>query len=358
MSETVHRIAIIGCGRLGQHYAEAYSTYPDTEIVAIAEHNPDRRKVVGERFGVKALYPDAESLLMDDVPDLVSIVTPSKYYKDAVIACAEAGVKGVSTDKPIAAILKDADEMVDACESRGIIFSGGNLQRAMSEVQEAARLIHKGEFGELVGAVVHRWSLEISGGGCQQISVLRLLADAEIEEVVAWGTPQEVLDGPTDEGLSIDGIFRLNNGIECPVFSGETPYRGVDVWSNDSLIRWNWGPPDIYSGFDAERRRVKVDHKYAPYRWSEFGYLTSAIRSFISAVETGSKLAVSGHDLRQALEVAIAAKYSAKWGNIPVKLPLEDRSLALYPRSYRWLGGDKSGLPQSIEEASTFWKNE
>ena len=49
--------------------------------------------------------------------------------------------------------------------------------------------------------------------------------------------------------------------------------------------------------------------------------------------------------------MAIAAKYSALWGSVPLALPLEDRSLALYPRAYRWLGGDASGLPQTIAEA-------
>ena len=37
MANKRHRVAIIGCGRLGQYYAEAYTTYPDTEIVAIAD---------------------------------------------------------------------------------------------------------------------------------------------------------------------------------------------------------------------------------------------------------------------------------------------------------------------------------
>lgn len=41
------RVAIIGCGRMGQYYAEVYRALPDTEIVAIAEWNPERRKVVG-----------------------------------------------------------------------------------------------------------------------------------------------------------------------------------------------------------------------------------------------------------------------------------------------------------------------
>ncbi len=38
MSDVKYRVAIVGCGRMGQVYAQAYSTYPDTEIVAIAEY--------------------------------------------------------------------------------------------------------------------------------------------------------------------------------------------------------------------------------------------------------------------------------------------------------------------------------
>ena len=344
------RVAIVGCGRLGQKYAEAYSTYPDTEIVAIAEHNDERRKAVGQRFGVKALYNDVDSLLADDVPDIVAIVTPTKFFKHAVIACAEAGVKGISTDKPIAGKLSDADEMVKACDSRGIVYAGGNLQRAMSEVQEASGMIKRGDFNSLIGASVHRWSGEISGGGCQHISVLRLLTDAEVTEVIAWGSPADILKSNNDDGLSINGFFKMSNGIDCPVFSAETPFKGIDVWSDDSLVRWDWGPPELYKGFNSHNERIRISHDYAPYPWSEFSYLTSSIRSFLDVVENGGSLSISGHDLRQALEVAIAAKYSAKWGSVPLKLPLEDRSLELYPRTYRWVGGDMSGSPQPIDE--------
>ena len=352
MSEVKNRVAIIGCGRMGQKYAEAYTTYPDTEIVAIAEYNPERRRAVGERFGVKALYPDVSALLRDTVPDIAAVVTPTKYMKEAVIACAEAGVKGVSTDKPIAAILADADEMVETCAARGVVFAGGNLQRAMNEVQEAARRIRAGEFGELMGASVHGFGGEISGGGCQHISVLRLFTDAEVDEVMAWGAPVEALAGDTDEGLIIHGRFHLTSGIECMVFGTPTPYRGAEVWSEDALVRWDWAPPEIFQGYDANGVRIRIDPEYEPYPWSEFGYLTGSIRSFLAAVEIGSELWISGHDLRQALEVAIAAKRSAQLGNVPVPLPLKDRSLRLYPRAYRWLGGDASGRPQPIEAAA------
>ena len=195
MADKKLRVAIIGCGRMGQQYAEVYNTFENTEVVAIAEYNDERRKVVGERFGVKALYKDAEEMYqqMDAVPDLAVVVLPGKFIKDAVIASAQAGVRGVSTDKPIGAKLSDVDEMIDTCGERGVVFHGGNLQRARADVQEAASWLRHGEFGKVRGATVHGWGGEISGGGCQHIAVLRLLTQAEITEVIAWGKPQEAL---------------------------------------------------------------------------------------------------------------------------------------------------------------------
>ena len=351
MSSAKLTVAVIGCGRLGQHYAEVYQTLPNTELVAIAEYNPERRKAVGQRFGIEALYQDAPSMYREIVPDIAAVVLPGKYIKEAVIASAQAGVKGVSTDKPIGACLADVDEMVNVCAERGVVFAGGNLQRAMSEVQEAASWLRAGNYGTLCGASVHRWGGEISGGGCQHIAVLRLLAQAEIDEVVAWGKPKEALTSDRDEDLIINGHFRLSNGLSCPVFGEETPHRGVEVWTADSLVRWDWGPPEIYQGFDKNGARLRTERPYTPLAYPRFTYMGTSILSLLDVVQNGGELVISGHDLRQSLEVAIAAKYSALWGSVPLKLPLEDRSLTLYPRAYRWLGGDQSGREQSYEEA-------
>ena len=343
MADKMLRVALIGCGRMGQHYAEVYNTFENTEVVAIAEYNDERRKMVGERFGVTALYKDAEQLYTQfgEVPDLAVVVLPGKFIKDAVIASAQAGVRGVSTDKPIGARLSDVDEMIETCHERGVVFHGGNLQRARSDVQEAASWLRHGDFGEVRGAAAHAWGGEISGGGCQHIAVLRLFTQAEITEVIAWGKPQETLESDEDTGLIINGRFTMSTGIETTVFGEPTPHRGVEVWTEDSLLRWDWDDVmDIYQGFDDNGARVKSDRTFTPFAWPEYGYLASSILSFISAVETGTEMAVSGHDLRQSLEAAIAAKYSALWGSVPLSLPLEDRSLTLYPTPYRWLGGD------------------
>ena len=257
-------VAIIGCGRLGQHYVDVYNTLPDTEVVALVDPNRGRLQAVGERFGVDGLFADVEELYRRMTPDLAAVVLPAKFIQEVVTASAEAGVRGVSTDKPIGARLADVDAMIEACESRGVVFAGGNLVRAMSEVQEAAAWLRAGEFGELRGAAVHSLSTEISGGGCQQIAVMRLFTGAEVAEVTAWGSPREALESGTDKDLAINGLFRLSSGIECPVFSSRDPCRGVDVWTDDALVRWSWALPEIWQGFDASGARIRVERPFKP----------------------------------------------------------------------------------------------
>ena len=121
--------------------------------------------------------------------------------------------------------------------------------------------------------------------------------------------------------------------------------------------------PKSIRGTGGGGSRRLVDAEYRPFSWRRIldevpglrksdNYLVASIRSFVDAVREGSELWISGHDLRQALEVAIACKVSALQGNRPVELPLKDRSLALYPRPYRWLGGDATENPQSLEDAA------
>ncbi len=369
-------VAIIGCGRLGQQYAEIYRALAQTDLVAIAEWNPERRKVVGERFGVKALYRDAEAMLKDVVPDLAAIITPTKYMTGAVIACAEAGVKGVQTDRPFAAKLSDADRMIETCKRRGTVLAGGALERANWEVEEAGRRLSSGELGQRLGVAIHSYRGEILAGGTARMLVLQHFTRATVDELIAWGNPPEALDAAaTDHGLNINGRFHLTSGLECQVFGSESaaPHRGVEVWTENALVRWDrHGEPltQIFDGFDAKGIRKEADPNYRPWSWSsvaeELGpllerigyrgserhYVLAPISSLIDAVAKGIPPRITGETQRHSLEVAIACKLSAQLGSVPVKLPLEDRSMALYPRPYRWLGGDVSGRPQSASEAA------
>jgi predicted dehydrogenase len=249
-------------------------------------------------------YATVESMCAAELPDIVSVVTPAKYMKAAVVTASKSpGIKAVQVDKPFGGPLADADAMVDACTAAGVLFAGGNLQRAMGEVQHAAARLRSGEWGSVVGASVHGWQGEILGGGCQHIAVLRLLTQAEVSSVVAWFDPVDGLtmeyDGemvavdndesdPENGGVALraNAMLTLSTGVPCAVFGADTPCRGVDVWTDqDVLVRWDWAPPVVFQGIDVTTgRRVPLAIDYPEKEFAEFDYLADSIRSMLRTI--------------------------------------------------------------------------
>ena len=228
----------------------------------------------------------------------------------------------------------DTDEMVETCQANGVIFAGGNLQRARHDVQHAARMLQQGQLGTIQGAAVHGWQGEIVGGGCQHVAVLRLLTGAEVTSVVGWFDPPEGLRD--DDGLAVDNTERDGESLQVRGLFGSTwdplpglreqpPHpprelssdrldthgccrrqgddatgRGVEVWTDRALVRWDWGksalldhasssladtlsattpgPPEVFYGFDDEGARIPVPMDYPSFEYEEFSYLTGSIR--------------------------------------------------------------------------------
>ena len=73
------------------------------------------------------------------------------------------------------------------------------------------------------------------------------------------------------------------------------------------------------------------------------GAFDYTIERLLRAFDTGEEAKCSGYDYRQALEIAIALNESAQRDHQRIALPLEDRSLRIFPHPYRLKGGDVAG---------------
>ena len=76
--------------------------------------------------------------------DIVSITTWQSVRAEPTIAAAENGVLGVITEKPMAASVGDAQDMMDACEKNGTKLVVGHQRRFTGQNCEARRLIQEG----------------------------------------------------------------------------------------------------------------------------------------------------------------------------------------------------------------------
>ncbi|MBM3458591.1 MAG: Gfo/Idh/MocA family oxidoreductase, partial [Armatimonadetes bacterium] len=317
--------------------------FPDCDLTALVEAHPERRLAMARQYEVPHAYASGREMLRELTPDLVSVVTPTRYTPGVVIQCAGAGVRAITAEKPVAGWLSHCDLMLAACRASGVLFSGGNLQRALPEVQETAGWLREGRLGCLEGAAL-RLGRELSGGGVQGISILRLFLGCDAVTVQAWASAQQEAREETDL-CTLHGWIEFENGIRCLVAPDGGEQRGLEVWGSRGAIRWDWGPPTWWSVPDAAGFRRPWPVEYSPYPYPELGYLGSALRSVIGVLrgEAALPLAISGEDLCIALEIALALKVSARRGGVPVRLPLQDRAQPLIPVPYRWLGGDTTG---------------
>ena len=140
---------IIGCGRMANLHAEAYTLVPDTQVVAAADIDPDKLDLFCERWSVPQRYRSYEEMLAQADLDIVSVVTLDNLHGPATIAAAEAGARGVFCEKPMAFDLEEAHRMIAACDRAGAKLVVDHSMRFEKNFIEVKAMIERGDIGNL-----------------------------------------------------------------------------------------------------------------------------------------------------------------------------------------------------------------
>ncbi len=353
MAVSRYRVAIVGgAGMWGRHYLRVFAEHPDCEVVGLVDQARERRQEFAARYNVQAQYDTVEELLSHTVPDIVAAVVPVSQNYPVVKACAEAGVRVVSCEKPISAVLSEADAMVELCRERGTLLGCGQAAWATPHMPQVIQWVHAGNIGRLTGAAIPGGlPVEVSGAGCVQLAVLRLLTQQEAAWVEGWELP--MVTGyvapdtpPLQADVPVYGRIGLSGDIVCEVPQpGDEahPATLVAVTGENGRV-WLARPrPVLIQGTGA--RSGPVFPEFLDEQPDDF--FSGSILRLLKALDTGEEPLSSGDDYRKALETAIAFKLSAADGHRRVSLPLPDRSHRLLPHPYRLYGGDVAGW-QSI----------
>ena len=358
-SKAKYRVGMIGCGMQGMNHARSYKNNASTQVVAGADPDAANLRRFTEAFGVVG-YRDYNEMLEKEEIDISAPVLPVRANADAVVASARAGVKALFCEKPLTASLQDADRMVEACDAHGGDFYGGHTLRNYPQMWKARELIESGEIGEVQSINLYDNNGQ---GGCHSISVARMFAqDADVDWVVGWveGDPFSDWEGSShreeanDMGCkSIGGVIRFANGIDC--FSHyKTDRYGIEVLCSRGAFTCDLTNFHLFKRVEGGLGRLLKDQQevenlfldVATYddngRFDEEGWaipenrLNDTVQWVVDSLDTGVAPRCSGDDLRKALEIVIALRQSHRRGHVPIHLPLEDRSLKMYPEVLRW----------------------
>ena len=336
--DKIYRVGLIGCGRKGHGHARGYVGNPRTEIVAAADPDSSNLEIFLDCFPVQG-YSDYHELLARGDIDIAAPILPVKPNPQVVIDCARAGVKAIYCEKPMAASLEESDAMVEECATRGIAFASGDAYRTMPQHWKVKALIDSGELGEVQSINLYQSTTEISGGGCQGLSVLRLFAgDAEVDWVTGWCGR----DPGDDEDQNMGGYVRFANGVDAFIHCKRTPLEGIEVLCSKGVYHTNWSGGHLWRG-EAHGKLEEDEGFFAEFGGTEDWMEPSGtrqragIQSIVDSLDTGIEPRCSGGNMRKVLEIAIGLRESHRHNFAPIPFPIQDRSLKIVPYESRFL---------------------
>ncbi len=154
-------VAFIGTGKRREKgsldgYAMAYThgqgfaALDDVELVAACDVVAENVEAFAREFEVESTFDEYHDMLSEVQPEAVSICTWPHLHDQMVIDCAEAGVKLIYCEKPMADTIGGARLMVEVCDERGVALNFNHQRRYGRPFSMAKQMLDDGVIGELV----------------------------------------------------------------------------------------------------------------------------------------------------------------------------------------------------------------
>jgi len=337
-----YKVGIIGLGRIASTFdndplrkipwshAGAYTSIAETEIAAAADIDCEKRDVFKEKWGVKRLYENYEEMLKKEDLDIVSICTHEKLHSKIAVKAAEAGVKAIFCEKPMATSVKETEIMLESCKKNNVKLVVDHYKRREEIFKKAKEVLDSGEIGELK-TIIGYYSNELMNVGTHLFDILRFYAGP-----VDWITASLRESGNVkDPGGG--GFILFKNGVHGHVVEkGGKNYLIFEI----DLLCTNGRLRVLENGRKMEIWSVKESEQYSECKElvlketiekkEEKSWMIDAVKDVVNCIEKNQNSEIaSGEEGKAALELAIAFHESEKNGNAKVSLPLNNINLGL-----------------------------
>lgn len=341
-------VAIVGTGAISPLHLEGYLKFKDdVTIVSLCDIYPEKAEKLARKFRLDvAIYDNHEEMLEKEAIDLVSVCTPPYVHAEIAINAMKAGAHAV-VEKPMAASLKECDDMNRVSEETGRVLSIISQNRFTDPMMKLKQLLED----KVIGKVLHtqvdsfwwrghsyydlwwRGTWEKEGGGCTLNHAVHHL------DIFKWmnGMPDEITammsnvahDNAEVEDISIaigkykdGGLATLTSSVvhhgqeQQLIFQGEEGRISAPFKVYASTSQEN-GFPEENTDKMKQISEMYTNMKELPYE-GHTGQLNNVIQHILGQQE----LVVDGYQGKETLEL-IMAIYAASQSGQTVSLPLD-----------------------------------
>lgn len=328
------RVGIIGCGRpwksegasgfgMANFHAHGYNSSPDATIVALADISLENARAFQATHGGERIYADYREMLAHEQLDIVSICTWPHLHAPMVIAAAEAGVKAIHCEKPMAPSYAEALRMVDICQAQGTQLTFNHQRRFGSHFRAARDILKSGVIGQLQR--LEGTCLNLFDWGTHWFDMFGFYND---EAAATWVIGQvDWRNGTTIFGVPVESqgisLFSYENGVQGLLITGHGTERKLSnrLIGSDGVIEVTLGATSIRvrGKGDADWRDVQVADEGQENLSEVVG---RGVLDLIEALKTGREPELSARRALRATELIFATYESSRRAG-RIELPLE-----------------------------------
>lgn len=295
------RVAVVGAGEFGRNHARVYREMDSAELAGIFDTDGVRAAAVAQEFGTRAFQTLEE--LCGSV-DAASVAVPTLAHAPVGCRLMALGMD-VLVEKPIAANVGEADQLLAASRQHGRILQVGHVERFNPAVVAVSPIVQRPLFFEVhrLGVFTAR-SLDVDvifDLMIHDLDILLALVGEPVREVKAVGIP--VL---TDKVDIAHARLEFAGGAVANVTASRV--------STERVRKMRFFQAHEYISLDYARRdalRVRVRQ---PGPQPQFGFeklaaadtepLRGELEGFLQAVRTRVPPPTNGVAGRAALELA------------------------------------------------------
>ena len=319
-------VGIIGASRVSGGHAAAIAAVPETQLVAIAEPNAQRRAQFTRKHPCTG-YASHNDLLADPRVDVVMIGLPHFLHTEITLAACAAR-KHIFLEKPMAMTVADCDAIIAAAEEAGVKLLVAHTEHFVPAGLAARRLIQDERLGKVVFAtdtwyrtfdLPNRppWFLNRAEGGggmwymngVHMLDRLTWLIGSPITAVRAWVSNPMVGQNTDDTGLAwLDFANGTHATLHHTGYPQEGPERNeVEIVGTQASVR---------VATRDDRLWLSNGTRYVEQPVSGTDSFALELAGLVQAIETDTTPPVDGLWGRYIVAVALACEESSRTGEV------------------------------------------
>jgi len=142
------RFGILGLGGIANRFASVLVKTQGVSLVSVAAMDLGRSREFADKYGSVNAYDSYDQLIAEEGVDVIYVATTHNLHLELVKKCLNGG-KAVICEKPLATNARDASELIELSQKKGVLLVEAMWTRCLPAFQKARSWVAAGTIGKV-----------------------------------------------------------------------------------------------------------------------------------------------------------------------------------------------------------------